>query len=92
MQRLPVVARRRRLPLLPPLTLAAAVEALSRGEGDGVLAVPLLAATLQWMEQTHCNLFANVLDTRHIFSSILGDPEPPVFIGQGIYGVDNLAL
>ena len=27
---------------------AAAVEALSGGEGNGVLAVPLLAATLQW--------------------------------------------
>ena len=56
MQRLPVVACRRRcLPLLPPLALAAAVEALSGGEGDGVLAVPLLAATLQWIGQGHLN-------------------------------------
>ena len=62
MQRLPVIACRRGLPLLPlPLALAAAVEALSGGEGDGVLAVPLLAATLKLTSQL--NRGDNVADT-----------------------------
>ena len=55
----PAVVARLPLSLLLPLTPA--VDALSRGEGYGVLAVPLLAATLKLTSQL--NRGDNVADT-----------------------------
>ena len=46
--RLPIA----RLPPLTPVVVVVAVEALSRCEGDGVLAVPLLAATLKFIRHS----------------------------------------
>ena len=66
----PAVVSRLPLPLLLPLTPA--VDALSRGEGYGVLAVPLLSATLKLTSQL--NRGDNVADTVTV-SSLTHQPN-----------------